>query len=312
MPDERITSQPPTPPPATSEVETPSQGAKRKPHAIIPLLAGGVTFFVANTMLKGVGGTGLPLGEAIAVSFLLALAAALAGVIVESLVAHLLSREWTPTATPGHPPDTTTTPEAGLALGESFPAPRLPTTEEPPPKPSPGAVAEPEASSQFAGDDSLNITPLIVGGLAFAIAVVALKAWEASWGDAVSLGLSLGLCATVVAGLVQQLVAKLLFNFNSRRGVVRAWVARMPKQHRIIWAGVVCLTLMATFVPWKYTFGTNGEEPAGYHFIFLAPDRKQYGGVKTDVVRLIIPMAVVAGITATAAVLTREKTVPPK
>ncbi len=96
--------------------------------------------------------------------------------------------------------------------------------------------------------------------------------------------------------------------------ILGRWKA-MPRQNRIIWAGVFCLTCLALYVPWKLTWSSGGSRPMGYGFLFYPPelDREHWsGGVEVDTTRLLISMGIVAGITAAAVVLTREKTEPPK
>jgi hypothetical protein len=86
----------------------------------------------------------------------------------------------------------------------------------------------------------------------------------------------------------------------------REVVMRMPRHHKIIWAGIICLGLLALYPPWKRTWSTSGEAPAGYHLIFLPPETRGYG-IKIDVARLLIPMALVVCVTAALVVFTIEK-----
>jgi hypothetical protein len=75
-----------------------------------------------------------------------------------------------------------------------------------------------------------------------------------------------------------------------------------PKQKRILWAGVGCLAVLGLYVPWKHTWGASQSAPAGYHLIFWPP-AAEGRGLKVDTTRLLIPMAVVACVTAAAVVL---------
>lgn len=85
------------------------------------------------------------------------------------------------------------------------------------------------------------------------------------------------------------------------------------KQKSIILAGVICLAVLACYLPWTYTFHTSAvhrEKPAGYYFIFDPPqpeDKWGASGVKVDLPRVIIPMLVVVCATIAGVVLTDEK-----
>jgi hypothetical protein len=94
---------------------------------------------------------------------------------------------------------------------------------------------------------------------------------------------------------------------RARLSAAREFVARMPRRQKIIWAGIACLAVLALYVPWKTTWGTSGEAPAGYHFLFAPPPVPNNRGLKVDVTRMVIPMAVAACITAAAAVFAAQK-----
>lgn len=77
---------------------------------------------------------------------------------------------------------------------------------------------------------------------------------------------------------------------------IRSFAVLTPK--KAVWAGIACLALLATYVPWKYTVHMPNrlyrEEPAGYSFIFKPPQARRAGeGVQLDLPRVLIPMAVI-------------------
>jgi hypothetical protein len=93
-----------------------------------------------------------------------------------------------------------------------------------------------------------------------------------------------------------------------------AWNSMTAKQ-KIIGAGIMCLVPLALYIPWTYTFsgadGIHSEKPAGYHFIFDPPQPEKDNlrfGVKIDVPRVVIPMAVVVCVTVAGFMLAGAKT----
>jgi hypothetical protein len=72
-----------------------------------------------------------------------------------------------------------------------------------------------------------------------------------------------------------------------------------PVQKKIIWAGVVCLSLLALFPPWKCTSGPGWS---GYGPIFYQPYTS--ATFQIDYPRLLIPMGVVVGVALTGVFLT--------
>lgn len=70
-------------------------------------------------------------------------------------------------------------------------------------------------------------------------------------------------------------------------------------QKAVIGVGVSVLGFLGCYLPWTYTldFGeTHSTKPAGYHFVFDPPKPEtnhRAAGVRVDVVRAVIPMAVV-------------------
>ena len=78
-------------------------------------------------------------------------------------------------------------------------------------------------------------------------------------------------------------------------------------QRVIILAGLGCLTFMACFLPWVHIDNQGIEiETAGYHSIFTPPAATHYG-VKVDLSRAVLPMALILCATVAAAYLTRER-----
>jgi hypothetical protein len=67
-----------------------------------------------------------------------------------------------------------------------------------------------------------------------------------------------------------------------------------PVQKKFIWAGVVCLSLLALFPPWKCT---SGSGYSGYGPIFYQPYSNST--FQIDYPRLLIPMGVVVTVTLT-------------
>lgn len=99
---------------------------------------------------------------------------------------------------------------------------------------------------------------------------------------------------------------------------------RIITRQSVICMGVMVLAVLASFVPWTYTFNHNGihhEKPAGYHFIFTPPEPENQlpaftgqshtlklgSGVKIDWPRAIMPMLLVVAATAAGVVVIREK-----
>lgn len=88
---------------------------------------------------------------------------------------------------------------------------------------------------------------------------------------------------------------------HERLPVSRMTLACMlsQRQKQIIVAGLVALGFLTTYLPWTYTFYTSAvhrEKPGGYHWIFDPPQPESNlggAGVKVDVPRVLIPMAVV-------------------
>jgi hypothetical protein len=96
--------------------------------------------------------------------------------------------------------------------------------------------------------------------------------------------------------------------------IARDAVMRVPLRSKVVLAGVLCLSVLMCYVPWTYTYNASGaqrERPAGYSFVFDPPapehDRPAYG-VKVDVPRAAIPMAVVVCATIAGVALTGGKT----
>lgn len=90
---------------------------------------------------------------------------------------------------------------------------------------------------------------------------------------------------------------------------------RVPAQMKIALASVICLVFLAIYVPWTHTlhatgeYGRHVEQPAGYALIFYPPEPRNLAwGVKVDVSRVLIPMAVVVCATIGGFVLAAEKT----
>lgn len=85
-------------------------------------------------------------------------------------------------------------------------------------------------------------------------------------------------------------------------------------QRRIIVAGVVCLAMLAFYVPWIRTLhydGIHQESAIGYRFIFNPPA----SNARIDAMRTVIPMGVVviatiAGVLLTARSKSNEGTAP--
>jgi hypothetical protein len=69
-----------------------------------------------------------------------------------------------------------------------------------------------------------------------------------------------------------------------------------PIQNMILWAGVACIGLLLLFVPWT----TSTGYPEGYGFL-LAPPTKH--AARIDLIRLVLPMILVAGVTGAAVYL---------
>src|SRR5262245_8727983 len=76
-----------------------------------------------------------------------------------------------------------------------------------------------------------------------------------------------------------------------------AWKSfmRTPRQHKIIWTGIVCLGLLVLYVPW------DGDH--GYGLIFAPPQHAR----RIDLPRVLLPMAFVLCATIAGAFLTRDK-----
>jgi hypothetical protein len=90
----------------------------------------------------------------------------------------------------------------------------------------------------------------------------------------------------------------------------------MPMQIKILGAGILFLVILACYVPWTFTFEGGErhyhiERSAGYAFISDPPklprDFPEPGGVKVDVPRVLIPMAVVIFATVAGLFLTGGK-----
>ena len=84
-------------------------------------------------------------------------------------------------------------------------------------------------------------------------------------------------------------------------------IKRGLTQRVIILLGLGCLTFMACFLPWVHIDNQGIEiETAGYHSVFTPPAATHYG-VKVDLARAVLPMALVLCATVAAAYLTRER-----
>jgi hypothetical protein len=77
----------------------------------------------------------------------------------------------------------------------------------------------------------------------------------------------------------------------------------VPRQHEIIWAGMVCLGLLTLWVPWTAGGNSRFGGTAVYGWLFSPPRND----VVIDTVRLVIPMAVVVVATAAAVIMGGQK-----
>lgn len=76
------------------------------------------------------------------------------------------------------------------------------------------------------------------------------------------------------------------------------------RQRRIVWLGMLCLSALALWVPWKYPGNARTSGVAGYGFIFYPPQREH---VVIDATRLLLPMGMVAGLATVAVVFSGSK-----
>jgi hypothetical protein len=79
----------------------------------------------------------------------------------------------------------------------------------------------------------------------------------------------------------------------------------IPRQHKIIRAGIVCLGLTVSFPPWIENIGHRTRRYGGYRFLFTAHETNRV--LTIDLPRFLIPVAFVVCATIAAFVLTREK-----
>jgi hypothetical protein len=105
---------------------------------------------------------------------------------------------------------------------------------------------------------------------------------------------------------------------NPAEGSFCLFIKQIPAQVKIVVAGVVCLVVLACYVPWTYTFDAGNSEnrlhverAGGYALLSDPPklpgDFWKAGGVKVDVPRVLIPMAVVVFATVAGVCLVGQK-----
>jgi hypothetical protein len=75
-----------------------------------------------------------------------------------------------------------------------------------------------------------------------------------------------------------------------------------PVQKKFIWAGVVCLSLLALFPPWRDISGDQYYSP-----FFFPPKFYYHGRCHIDFPSLVLPMGIVVLVTLTGVFLAGDK-----